>query len=184
MTLDNLTVKAQEAVAGAQQQAASRSHQQMEPEHLLLALLEDPDGVPSAILKKVGASTRDITAQLAQQLDSMPKVYGADTGRIYLSPQAEKLMRKAEEEMRNSYIRTYNAWQAWAEANPKETHYPDIQKFMWRRDGMETTFRYDSRNRVIEKVTPSERTVLTYAPGLDKVASASRRRPRRAVLRL
>ena len=46
---------------------------------------------------------------------------------------------KAEEQMRDSYIRTYNAWQTWAKANPSEAHYPDSQKFMWRRDGMETT---------------------------------------------
>ena len=46
---------------------------------------------------------------------------------------------KAEEQMRDTYRRTYDAWQAWAEANPKEAQYPDSQKFMWRRDGMETT---------------------------------------------
>ena len=48
---------------------------------------------------------------------------------------------KAEEQMRDTYRRTYDAWQAWAEANPKEAQYPDSQKFMWRRDGMETTGR-------------------------------------------
>ena len=41
--------------------------------------------------------------------------------------------------MRDSYIRTYNSWLTWAQANPSEAHYPDSQKFMWRRDGMETT---------------------------------------------
>ena len=46
---------------------------------------------------------------------------------------------KAEEQMRDSYIRTYNSWLTWAQANPSEAHYPDSQKFMWRRDGMETT---------------------------------------------
>jgi hypothetical protein len=46
---------------------------------------------------------------------------------------------KAEEAMRDTYVRTYNAWETWAKANPDEAHYPDIQKFMWRRDGMEST---------------------------------------------
>jgi hypothetical protein len=46
---------------------------------------------------------------------------------------------KSEEQMRKEYARVYNDWHAWAEAHPKEANYPDSQKFMWRRDGMETT---------------------------------------------
>jgi hypothetical protein len=34
---------------------------------------------------------------------------------------------KSEEQMRNEYARVYNDWRAWAEANPKEAHYPDIK---------------------------------------------------------
>jgi len=43
------------------------------------------------------------------------------------------------ERMRGEYARVYNAWRSWAEANPKDSQYPDSQKFNWRRDGMETT---------------------------------------------
>ena len=46
---------------------------------------------------------------------------------------------KSEEQMRKEYARVYNDWHAWAQAHPKEANYPDSQKFMWRRDGMETT---------------------------------------------
>ena len=45
MDLEKLTLKSQEAVSAAQQIAAQRSHQAVEPEHLLYALLSDPDGV-------------------------------------------------------------------------------------------------------------------------------------------
>ena len=44
MDLEKLTLKSQEAVSAAQQIAAQRSHQAVEPEHLLYALLSDPDG--------------------------------------------------------------------------------------------------------------------------------------------
>ncbi|HEV7462789.1 MAG TPA: hypothetical protein VGN85_02620, partial [Methyloceanibacter sp.] len=44
---------------------------------------------------------------------------------------------KAEETMRAEYARVYNDWHAWAEAHPKDA--ADTQKFMWWRDGMETT---------------------------------------------
>ncbi len=46
---------------------------------------------------------------------------------------------KAGEQMRGEYTRVYNAWRSWAEANPKDSQYPDSQKFNWRRHGMETT---------------------------------------------
>jgi hypothetical protein len=46
---------------------------------------------------------------------------------------------KAEEQMRGEYTRVNNAWRSWAEANLKDSQYPDSQKFNWRRDGMETT---------------------------------------------
>jgi hypothetical protein len=46
---------------------------------------------------------------------------------------------KAEEEMRNEYARAYNTWLAWARDHPKEAKYPQSQKFMWKRIGMETT---------------------------------------------
>ncbi len=100
MTLDKHTVKAQEALMTAQQTAASRSHQQIEPEHLLHALLMDGESVTVSIMKKVGADVQNLRAALEQALEAIPQVYGADRSRAYLSPRLDKLMRTAEEEMR------------------------------------------------------------------------------------
>jgi hypothetical protein len=46
---------------------------------------------------------------------------------------------KAEESMRNDYARVYKEWHDWAEANPKEANFPESDKFMRNRDGMETS---------------------------------------------
>ena len=55
MNLNKLTEKAQEAVLGAQKLAETLGHPQIEPEHLLIALLEQQDGVAPAVLRKMNA---------------------------------------------------------------------------------------------------------------------------------
>ena len=50
MMTDKFTLKAQEAIAGAEQLAAANDHQAIEPEHLLLAMLQDTEGVTGSIL--------------------------------------------------------------------------------------------------------------------------------------
>ena len=52
MSQQRFTEKTQEALGAAQRAAESRNHSQLEPEHLLLALLQQPDGVPARILRR------------------------------------------------------------------------------------------------------------------------------------
>ena len=59
MNLNKFTEKAQEAVLGAQNLAESRSHAQIEPEHLLVALVEQHDGVVPALLRKLNLDPAD-----------------------------------------------------------------------------------------------------------------------------
>jgi ATP-dependent Clp protease ATP-binding subunit ClpB len=51
MRLDKLTIKAQEALQAAHELAASRAHQELMPEHVLAALLDQSDGITGAILR-------------------------------------------------------------------------------------------------------------------------------------
>lgn len=76
MTFDKLTLKAQEAVAKAQQIASEHGHQQIEVEHLLKALIEDSEGVPGAILKKLGANEGLVLSRLDEEIQKIPKVSG------------------------------------------------------------------------------------------------------------
>ena len=55
MQMDRFTIKAQEALAGAQQVAGRFSHQELEGEHLVLALLEQPERLLAPLLQKLGA---------------------------------------------------------------------------------------------------------------------------------
>ena len=73
MRLDKLTVKAQEAVLAAQQQAEAIEHAQIEPEHLLDALLSQEEGIVPPILKKLGASPDVLHGELDRHLSGRPK---------------------------------------------------------------------------------------------------------------
>ena len=118
MTPDTFTVKAQEALAAAQQRAAERNHQQIEPAHLLLALLEDAGGIPASIVKKTGGSVPAAVTSLERAIASIPAVYGAERSRMYLSPKTERVFRRAEEEMRafkDDYVSTEHLLLALAE---------------------------------------------------------------------
>jgi ATP-dependent Clp protease ATP-binding subunit ClpB len=108
MDLGQFTERAQQAVMKAQRLAGEQSHGQIEPSHLLLALLEETEGVVPQVLGKMGVDTRSLTAEVARLLKDKPQVYGAaaqvglsrDLGRALES--AEKIARR----MKDEYVST------------------------------------------------------------------------------
>jgi ATP-dependent Clp protease ATP-binding subunit ClpB len=76
MDLNRLTLRSREAMTQAQQIAAERNHQQVEPEHLLDALLSDPEGVIYPLLHALGLSPRAVRDPLEERLARIPRVYG------------------------------------------------------------------------------------------------------------
>ncbi|MEW6328310.1 MAG: ATP-dependent chaperone ClpB [Thermodesulfobacteriota bacterium] len=107
MRFDKLTIKSQEAIQSAQQLAESKGHQQIEPEHLMAALLEQPEGLTSAILKKTGVDPKAVMAEVEQQLERLPKVSGAGFQGAYISPLLKSMLDrsfKIAEEMRDEYV--------------------------------------------------------------------------------
>ena len=73
MNLDKYTQKAQEAIIQAQNLAREFDHQIIEPSHLLLALLEQSDGVIPALVSRISGSTTGIIAELKKDLETRPK---------------------------------------------------------------------------------------------------------------
>ncbi|HEX9780981.1 MAG TPA: ATP-dependent chaperone ClpB [bacterium] len=96
MNPDRLTVNAQEALQDAQGEARRRSHQRLEPEHLVLALLAQEEGFVPQVLEKAGVSAERLRAQLEEALAALPGVSGEES--LFLSDRAAKLLVRAEEE--------------------------------------------------------------------------------------
>jgi ATP-dependent Clp protease ATP-binding subunit ClpB len=108
MDLNKLTQKAQEAIAGAQSLAREYSHGQIEPDHLLLALLRQSEGIVPQIVQKLGANPRDMALALEGDLERKPKVYGA-TAKVSLSRDLTRALDEAEKaakRMRDEYVST------------------------------------------------------------------------------
>jgi ATP-dependent Clp protease ATP-binding subunit ClpB len=77
--LNQFTQKAQESIIGAQSLAGEHSHGQIEPEHLLLALLRQSDGIVPQIVQKLEANPGEMALALEREIGRKPKVYGATT---------------------------------------------------------------------------------------------------------
>ncbi|MDT0304811.1 ATP-dependent chaperone ClpB [Streptomonospora wellingtoniae] len=75
-----LTTKSQEAVAAAMRRATTDGNPQVEPVHLLAALLDQGEGIIRPLLKEVGAAPDDLTAKLGQTLTGLPKAAGSTVG--------------------------------------------------------------------------------------------------------
>jgi ATP-dependent Clp protease ATP-binding subunit ClpB len=73
---DKLTIKAQEAVQAAQQEAAERGNPQIDALHLLFALVEETEGIVGPILEKIGANRGQLERVLQAELNHLPKVSG------------------------------------------------------------------------------------------------------------
>src|SRR6202521_5347809 len=107
MKLDKLTEKAQEALQGAAELARERGQQAVEPEHLLLALVREEEGVARTLLERAGASVQALQPALVSAIERFPKVSGG--AQPFLSPALNKTLEQAEHEaerLKDEYIST------------------------------------------------------------------------------
>src|SRR6267142_2459285 len=105
MDPNRLTEKMQEALRSAQSIAIRRSHQQMDVEHLLTALLDQEGGLAGSIFAKAGAPTDGLKQKLEQELERVAKVTGAagaPPDQIYVTGRLNKVLTQALREVRGS----------------------------------------------------------------------------------
>src|ERR1700694_4956017 len=93
MRLDKFTEKAQEALQEAAELARETGQQAIEPEHLLLALVRQEEGVSRTLLERAGASVRALEPALVSAVEHFPKISGG--GQPYLSPALHKALKDA-----------------------------------------------------------------------------------------
>ncbi|MDQ4145149.1 MAG: ATP-dependent chaperone ClpB [Actinomycetota bacterium] len=107
MNIEKLTVKSQEALGQAQRLASERNHQQVEPAHILAALVGQTDGVVFPLLQKLGINPRVLLGRLDDIVGAIPKVYGGTE--TFLSASSRSLLDMAAEEaeaLGDSYVST------------------------------------------------------------------------------
>jgi len=109
MNIEKFTLKAQEALQEAKSIAERKHHQQIDVEHLLLALLGQKEGIVIPILQKLGANTDLIVSQLENDLNRIPQVTGRGVGQVYLSSRLNEIFNiagKEAERLADEYLST------------------------------------------------------------------------------
>lgn len=108
MQPDRLTTKAQEALSNATQGARVAHQQAVTPEHLLQALLEQPEGIVGAVIRKIGVGSEGLLQEVEAFLRRLPTVEGSPAG-IYMSPELAEVLDQAEQAavgLKDEYVST------------------------------------------------------------------------------
>src|SRR3954471_12405559 len=108
MQLDRFTIKSQEALQAAIRVAADRRNTETAPAHLLLALLDQQDGIVGPVLRKVGADPAAVRSDVGGRLDRLPTIT-AGAGEPSTSRELLDVLRAAEREagkLQDEYIST------------------------------------------------------------------------------
>lgn len=107
MKIERFTEKAQLAIYDAQSEAQRRGHPELDAEHILLALLDQEDGLVPQIFSRIGVNPAHIHQHIDVALAERPRVSGG--GQIYISSRAQRVLTKAEEvarQFKDDYIST------------------------------------------------------------------------------
>jgi ATP-dependent Clp protease ATP-binding subunit ClpB len=105
MRFDKFTIKSQELIQNAQTLASNNNNQQIEPEHLLSAMLNEQEGVARSMLRKLGVSPENVAQEIAMAIDKLPKISGA--GDVYISQRTKSALDAAFTEaakMKDQYV--------------------------------------------------------------------------------
>ncbi|MFO7536180.1 MAG: ATP-dependent chaperone ClpB [Kiritimatiellia bacterium] len=124
MDTTRLTQKAQEALQEAQKTALRLSNQEVDGEHLLLALIQQENGLAPRLLERLGVALPPFTARLEEALERRPKIGGGSTeaGRIYVTQRLNALLVQAEDEakrLKDDFVSVEHLLLAFAEEGKK-----------------------------------------------------------------
>jgi ATP-dependent Clp protease ATP-binding subunit ClpB len=125
---DKLTVKAQEAIQHAQDVAERHGHQQLQPLHLLEALLHEDQGIVRPLLQKIGANVGQLETMIASELNRQPKVSGSNA-QLAASPATGKVLDQAQklaDQMKDSFVSTEHLLLALANSGEQAQRLLDL----------------------------------------------------------
>ena len=98
---DKLTTKAQEAMQRANDLASEHGNPELQPVHILAALVEDAEGIVPPVLERVGVHASAVQSEALREIDKLPKVSGSGATQAHLSDAASKMLENAFKEAAN-----------------------------------------------------------------------------------
>ena len=120
MNYDQFTLKAQDAIQQANSIAQQEDHSEIGTEHLLLALLEQEDGVIPPLVERIGLKVSTLIQQVEDLLETYPRITG--NAQVSFSPELSKILAKAEKEvtsLKDEYLSTEHLFLAIAQSDSR-----------------------------------------------------------------
>jgi ATP-dependent Clp protease ATP-binding subunit ClpC len=119
MRFDRFTERAQDAAMRAYEVLQRYGHTQVDTEHLLMALIEQPEGVIPEILEQAGVDPESIKQRIDEELQRSPRtqIYGGGVGQVYITPRLKRVIDQSNEEaskLKDDYISTEHLFLAIA----------------------------------------------------------------------
>jgi ATP-dependent Clp protease ATP-binding subunit ClpA len=107
VNFNKFTIKAQEAVQAASEIAASYGNQQVEPEHLFAALIQEKDSVAISLISKIGTDADSLRIKISSLIDKLPKVSSATSANQYISQNLSRVLDdsfKTASQLKDEYV--------------------------------------------------------------------------------
>jgi ATP-dependent Clp protease ATP-binding subunit ClpB len=184
MDMNRLTQKSQEALHDAQTKALRFGHSQVDGEHLLLALLDQPDGLALRLLAQAGADPDKLREELEQELSRRPRVSGpgAQPGQVMITQRLSRLLDSAEREskrLKDEYVSIEHLVIALLDEGTQSTSGRLLAGQGLSRDGFLTALTQIRGNQRVTSATPegSYEALEKYGRDLVKEAAEGRMDP-------
>jgi ATP-dependent Clp protease ATP-binding subunit ClpB len=129
MNINKYTEKAQEAILNGQQLADREGHPEIVPEHLLLSLLEQKEGIVPGIVRKLNADPSTLAAEVRAELNKLPRAHGGS--QVGLSARLRRVTDAAEQEaerLKDEYVSTEHLFLAIASESGRSPAAQILQK--------------------------------------------------------
>jgi ATP-dependent Clp protease ATP-binding subunit ClpB len=177
MSIDKLTQKSQEALQEAQKTATRFGHQETDAEHLLYALLQQPDGLAPRLLQKMEVPVDSLRGELEKALERRPQVSGGgrEADKIYVTPRFQELLVKAEDEARrlkDEYVSVEHLMLPLIDEGQTTEAGRLLTKYQVTRDGLLGTLKEIRGNQRVTSATPEGAYEALEKYGVDLVAQA------------
>jgi ATP-dependent Clp protease ATP-binding subunit ClpB len=179
LDINKLTQKSQEALQSAQTKALRYGHQEVDGEHLLLALLEQPEGLVPRLLARMEAPTEALKAEVERELSRRPKVSGpgAEAGKIYLTQRLQQIFLRAEDEakrLKDEYVSVEHLLLAMIEEGSSSPVGKVLASFRITRDAFLAVLTAVRGNQRVTSAMPEVAYEALEKYGVDLVAEARR----------
>ncbi|MER5466202.1 ATP-dependent chaperone ClpB [Streptomyces sp. NPDC002668] len=177
MDMNRLTLKSQEALQEAQTIAGRLGQTEVDGEHLLLALLDQPEGLIPRLIDQTGASAQELRSALSAELSRRPKVTGpgATPGQVYVTQRLARLLDTAEQEakrLKDEYVSVEHLVLALADEGPRTAAGRLLKEHGVTKDAFLSALTRIRGNQRVTSATPEGSYEALEKYGRDLVAEA------------